>query len=108
MNNTYTINFDDIESFIDNHFFNDSKSKEIIKKAGFTETQIKVINTLIPVIIEFSALCLKYCNSLLEKVCFSLNTVCFFFFFLLKLSPRCYFLTFICMLSINRLLLNIV
>ncbi len=47
MNNTYTINFDDIESFIDNHFFNDSKSKEIIKKAGFTETQIKVINTLI-------------------------------------------------------------
>ena len=35
MNNTYTINFDDIESFIDNHFFNDSKSKEIIKKAGF-------------------------------------------------------------------------
>lgn len=47
MNNTYTINFDDIESFIDNHFFNDSKSKEIIKKAGFAETQIKVINTLI-------------------------------------------------------------
>ena len=47
MNNTYTINFDDIESFIDNHFFNDSKSKEIIKKAGFTEAQIKVINTLI-------------------------------------------------------------
>ena len=47
MNNTYTVNFDDIESFIDNYFFNDSKSKEIIKKAGFTEAQIKVINTLI-------------------------------------------------------------
>ncbi len=47
MNNTYTVNFDDIESFINNHFFNDSKSKEIIEKAGFTESQIKVINTLI-------------------------------------------------------------
>lgn len=47
MKNTYTVNFDDIESFIDNHFFNDSKSKEIIEKAGFTESQIKVINTLI-------------------------------------------------------------
>lgn len=47
MNNTYTVNFDDIESFIDNHFFNDSKSKEIIEKAGFTESQIRVINTLI-------------------------------------------------------------
>ena len=52
MNNTYTINFDDIESFIDNHFFNDSKSKEIIKKAGFTEAQIKVINTLILTVLK--------------------------------------------------------
>lgn len=47
MNNTYTVNFDDIESFIDNYFFNDSKSKEIIEKSVFTEAQIKVINTLI-------------------------------------------------------------
>ena len=47
MNNTYTVNFDDIESFINNYFFNDSKLKEIIEKAGFTKAQIKVINTLI-------------------------------------------------------------
>ncbi len=52
MNNTYTVNFDDIESFIDNYFFNDSKSKEIIKKAGFTEAQIKVINTLILTVLK--------------------------------------------------------
>ncbi len=47
MKNTFTVDIDDIESFIDNHFFSDLKSKEIIEKAGFSESQIKIINTLI-------------------------------------------------------------
>lgn len=47
MKTTFTVNFNNIEDFMDNHFFNDPKSKEIIEKAGFTESQIKVINTLV-------------------------------------------------------------
>lgn len=47
MKNNFTVNFDDIGDFLDNHFFEDSKSKELIEKAGFNESQIKIINTLI-------------------------------------------------------------
>lgn len=48
MERSFTVNFDDIENFLDSHFFNDLKSKEIIEKSGFSESQIKIINTLIP------------------------------------------------------------
>lgn len=47
MKKTFTVDFDDLENFLDNHFFNDPKSKGIIEKAGFSESQIKIINTLI-------------------------------------------------------------
>lgn len=47
MEKPFSVDFDDIANFIDNHFFDDPKSKEIIEKAGFSESQIKVINTLI-------------------------------------------------------------
>ena len=46
-NKSFSVDFDNIESFLDNHFFDDEKSKEIIEKAGFSESQIKIINTLI-------------------------------------------------------------
>lgn len=46
-NNYFSVNFDDIQSFLDNHFFDDSKSKDLIEKAGFTKSQVKIINTLI-------------------------------------------------------------
>ncbi len=32
MKNTFIVDFDDIESFIDNHFFSDLKSKKSLKK----------------------------------------------------------------------------
>lgn len=47
MSKPFTVNFDEIQNFMDNHFFDDAQSKIIIEKSGFTETQIKVINTLI-------------------------------------------------------------
>ena len=47
MGKPFSVNFDDIEDFVDNHFFNDPKSMEIITNAGFSESQIKIINTLI-------------------------------------------------------------
>lgn len=47
MEKSFTVDFDDIESLLDSHFFNEPKSKEIIEKAGFSESQIKIINTLI-------------------------------------------------------------
>lgn len=47
MEKPFTVDFDDIGDLLDSHFFNDQKSKEIIQKAGFSESQIKIINTLI-------------------------------------------------------------
>lgn len=47
MKNNFTVNFDEIGDFLDNYFFDDSDSKEIIKKAGFNKSQIEIINTLI-------------------------------------------------------------
>lgn len=47
MEKPFTVNFDDIGNFLDSQFFSDPKSKEIIEKAGFSESQIKIINTLI-------------------------------------------------------------
>lgn len=47
MEKPFTVDFDDIGDFLDNHFSNNQKSKEIIEKAGFSEAQIKIINTLI-------------------------------------------------------------
>lgn len=43
----FGVNFDEITDYLDNVFFNDEKSKSIIQKAGFTESQVKIINTLI-------------------------------------------------------------
>lgn len=39
--------FDEIHNFLDNLFFNDEHSKEIIEKSGFTKEQISIINILI-------------------------------------------------------------
>ncbi len=47
MEKPFTVDFNDIEDFLDRHFFNDPKSKEIVEKAGFSESQIKVINTIV-------------------------------------------------------------
>ena len=47
MEKPFSVDFDDIGNFLDCHFSNDPKSKEIIEKAGFSESQIKIINTLI-------------------------------------------------------------
>lgn len=47
MEKTFTVDFDDLGNFLDSHFFSDLKSKEIIEKSGFSESQIKIINTLI-------------------------------------------------------------
>lgn len=47
MEKPFTVNFDDIGNFLDSHFFSDPNSTEIIEKAGFSESQIKIINTLI-------------------------------------------------------------
>ena len=47
MEKPFTVDFDDIENFLDSHFFSDPTSKEIIEEAGFNESQIKIINTLI-------------------------------------------------------------
>lgn len=47
MEKPFTVDFDDIGDFLDSHFFGDPKSKEIIEKSGFNESQIKIINTLI-------------------------------------------------------------
>lgn len=47
MEKPFSVDFDDIGNFLDNHFFSDPKSKEIIEKSGFSESQIKIINTLI-------------------------------------------------------------
>lgn len=47
MSEPFTVNFDEIQKFMDNLFFDDIKSKEIIEKSGLTESQIKIINTLI-------------------------------------------------------------
>lgn len=43
----FSVNFDDMEKFLDDLFAKDEKSKEIMKKANFTESQVKIINTLI-------------------------------------------------------------
>lgn len=47
MEKSFTVDFDDIENFLDSHFFDDTKSKEIIENAGSSEAQVKIINTLI-------------------------------------------------------------
>lgn len=47
MEKPFTVDFDELGNFLDSHFFDDMKSKEIIEKAGFSESQIKIINTLI-------------------------------------------------------------
>lgn len=47
MKKPFSVDFDDIENFLDSHFFSDPKSKELIEKAGFSESQIKIINTLV-------------------------------------------------------------
>lgn len=47
MEKPFTVDFDDLGDFLDNHFSNNQKSKEIIEKAGFSDAQIKIINTLI-------------------------------------------------------------
>jgi hypothetical protein len=47
MGKPFSVNFDDIKDFVGNHFFNDPKSREIITNAGLSESQIKIINTLI-------------------------------------------------------------
>lgn len=39
--------FDELQDFLDNLFFKDEHSKEIIAKSGFTQSQISIINTLI-------------------------------------------------------------
>lgn len=43
----YSVNFGEIQDFLDSVFFKDQKAKEIIEKSGFTKEQIKIINTLI-------------------------------------------------------------
>ena len=43
----FSVNFDEITDCLDSIFFNDEKDKSIIQKAGFTEAQVKIINTLI-------------------------------------------------------------
>ncbi len=47
MEKPFTVDFDDLGNFLDSHFSNDQKSKELIKNAGFSEAQINIINTLI-------------------------------------------------------------
>ncbi len=47
MEKHFTVDFDDIGNFLDSHFFSDPKSREIIEKSGFSECQLKIINTLI-------------------------------------------------------------
>lgn len=43
----YSIDFGALENCLDTMFFSDDKSREIITKAGFTKSQISIINTLI-------------------------------------------------------------
>lgn len=43
----YSIDFDDLEDCLNTMFFSDDKAREIITKAGFTKSQISIINTLI-------------------------------------------------------------
>lgn len=43
----YSIDFNALENCLDTMFFSDDKSHEIITKAGFTKSQISIINTLI-------------------------------------------------------------
>lgn len=43
----YSVNFDEITDYLDNVFLTDTKAQSIIQKAGFTDSQVKIINTLI-------------------------------------------------------------
>ena len=46
-NKPYSVNFDDIEEFLDNLFETDEKSKAIFEKCGISRSQLQIINTLI-------------------------------------------------------------
>lgn len=41
------VDFDKILDYLDNVFLEDEKAKDILDKAGITESQIKIMNTLI-------------------------------------------------------------
>lgn len=47
MNDVFSVDFDETLDYLNVTFLNDEKSKEIIKSAGFTESQVKIINTII-------------------------------------------------------------
>lgn len=46
-NNVFSVDFGKLQEYLNDVFLNDDKSKEIIENAGFTESQVEIINTII-------------------------------------------------------------
>ncbi len=47
MNKPFSIDFSDIEDYLDNLFINDDRAKDIIDKCGFSKEQLNIINTIV-------------------------------------------------------------
>lgn len=47
MEKPFSIDFDKLENYLDNMAFSNERSKEIISKAGFTDSQVKIINSIV-------------------------------------------------------------